>query len=214
MPWRLPAWPCLILPFAVNLKRFLALDLVFILGILRLLLRRRLGFLGRVAFVNRHGMPLRRAVRIRRAVIREAGRFASARAERQTEAMKIPRPLLHGLRLADRILFVPALLLVIWGELTGNQPAFLDFLQDANDKLLHFIAYFGLAAMAAAALKSRRAVVLAGFALIALGAVLEIVQGFTGRDMSLFDELANTMGVVVGSIAARAIVEPLLRRLD
>src|SRR5437868_8115152 len=35
MPWRLPAWPCLSLPFAVNLKRFLAPDLVFSLGILR-----------------------------------------------------------------------------------------------------------------------------------------------------------------------------------
>src|ERR1700730_7416746 len=35
MPWRLPAWAGLSLPFAVNLKRFLALDFVFILGILR-----------------------------------------------------------------------------------------------------------------------------------------------------------------------------------
>src|SRR6056297_2050816 len=33
MPWRLPAWPALILPLAVNLNRFLQLDLVFILGI-------------------------------------------------------------------------------------------------------------------------------------------------------------------------------------
>ena len=33
MPWRLPAWPALILPEAVTLKRFLAPDLVFILGI-------------------------------------------------------------------------------------------------------------------------------------------------------------------------------------
>src|SRR5471030_744226 len=32
--WRLPTWWVLILPFAVNLKRFLAPDLVFILGIL------------------------------------------------------------------------------------------------------------------------------------------------------------------------------------
>jgi len=33
MPWRLPAWPDLILPEAVTLKRFFAPDLVFILGI-------------------------------------------------------------------------------------------------------------------------------------------------------------------------------------
>lgn len=33
MPCCLPAWPAFTLPEAVNLKRFLALDLVFILGI-------------------------------------------------------------------------------------------------------------------------------------------------------------------------------------
>jgi hypothetical protein len=32
--WRLPAWPALTLPDAVNLKRFLTPALVFILGIL------------------------------------------------------------------------------------------------------------------------------------------------------------------------------------
>ncbi len=33
MPWRFPAEPDITLPVAVTLKRFLALDLVFILGI-------------------------------------------------------------------------------------------------------------------------------------------------------------------------------------
>src|SRR5690606_37129963 len=33
MPWRLPAWPALTSPEAVTLKRFFALDLVFILGL-------------------------------------------------------------------------------------------------------------------------------------------------------------------------------------
>ena len=32
MPWRLPDWPCLILPEAVKRKRFLAPDFVFNLG--------------------------------------------------------------------------------------------------------------------------------------------------------------------------------------
>src|SRR5579862_4650148 len=35
IPWRLPAWPCLSLPLAVNFRRFLAPDFVFSLGILR-----------------------------------------------------------------------------------------------------------------------------------------------------------------------------------
>src|SRR5579863_3965124 len=33
MPWRLPRWACITLPVAVILKRFLAPDLVFSLGI-------------------------------------------------------------------------------------------------------------------------------------------------------------------------------------
>src|SRR3954454_16642545 len=33
MPWRLPRWACITLPVAVTLKRFLAPDLVFNLGI-------------------------------------------------------------------------------------------------------------------------------------------------------------------------------------
>src|SRR5271165_5418542 len=37
IPCRLPTWPSFTLPVAVSLKRFLAPDLVFILGILRLL---------------------------------------------------------------------------------------------------------------------------------------------------------------------------------
>src|ERR1700723_4015689 len=55
--WRLPTWWVLILPLAVNLKRFLAPDLVFILGILL-----SSGSLkGSGAFMGRHGMPCRAA---------------------------------------------------------------------------------------------------------------------------------------------------------
>ncbi len=48
MPWRLPACPALILPEAVVLNRFLAEDLVFILGILLSPFK---------ALLSRHGMP-------------------------------------------------------------------------------------------------------------------------------------------------------------
>jgi VanZ family protein len=124
--------------------------------------------------------------------------------------MKIPRPWLHAARIADVILFYPALLLVIWGELTPR-PA--EVIEGYNDKLLHFIAYFGLAAIAAIAVRRRKAAILAALGLIVLGGILEIIQGFVGRDMSLYDEFANTLGVVVGGFAARSIVEPLRRRL-
>src|SRR5262245_4087123 len=59
MPWRLPVWPCLILPLAVKRKRFLAPDLVFSLGI-SLSCSRGQGPAARV--VNRLGMPFRRPV--------------------------------------------------------------------------------------------------------------------------------------------------------
>ena len=125
--------------------------------------------------------------------------------------MKIPRPWLHAARVIDSILFYPALGVVIWGEIAPHPAP--DLTQNANDKGLHFIAYFGLAWLAAAAVTRRADAVRAGLALILLGGLLEIVQGFTGRDMSVYDEVANTIGVVMGGFAARAMVESLRRRL-
>jgi asparagine N-glycosylation enzyme membrane subunit Stt3 len=147
-------------------------------------------------------------------VIREAQGFASAGQIGHLPTMKLPRPLLHAARIADKILFYPALALVIWGELTGTELQALGFFGELSDKALHAIAYFGLAAMAAAGFKSRWTVVLAALGLIVLGGALEIVQGFTGRDMSFYDELANTAGVVAGAILARAIIEPLRNRFE
>jgi len=34
--------------------------------------------------------------------------------------------------------------------------------------------------------------------LVLMGGALEIIQGFTGRDADIFDELANTIGVLSG----------------
>src|SRR4051812_50161270 len=56
--WRLPATPCLILPVAVSLKRFLTPLLVFSLGIFVSL--RALG----ATVLNSHGSPCGRAVRL------------------------------------------------------------------------------------------------------------------------------------------------------
>ena len=124
--------------------------------------------------------------------------------------MKIPRLFLHAVRVAHAVLFYPALLVVIWGELMPQpQPE----LAGQSDKVLHFIAYFGLSWLAAAALRDRATAMRAGLALILLGGVLEILQGLVGRDMSVYDEIANTIGVFVGGFAARAVVESLRRRL-
>jgi VanZ family protein len=124
--------------------------------------------------------------------------------------MKLDRPLLHNARIADAILFWPAVTLVIWGEIFG--PASPPLLESVNDKVLHCFSYFVLAAMASAALKRRGPAILAVIGIIILGGVLEIIQGYVGRDMSLYDELANTAGAIPGGIIARIVVEPLRRR--
>jgi len=98
-------------------------------------------------------------------------------------------------------LFWPALALVAWGELTPHPPEL-----HAPDKLLHFLAYFGLAGIASTALTHRRAVVIAVLGLIALGGALEILQMFTGRDAEWLDEAANTLGAILGGLAGLALL--------
>jgi len=92
-------------------------------------------------------------------------------------------------------LFWPALILVVWGELTPHPPRL-----DAPDKLLHFLAYFGLSGIATTALGRGRVVLAIVLGLIALGGALEILQIFTGRDAEWLDEAANAAGAVLGAL--------------
>jgi VanZ family protein len=108
-------------------------------------------------------------------------------------------PLVITLSRAALVLLWPALALVMWGELTPHPP---DVLPGASDKLLHFIAYFGLAALATLAFRKPRVVLIAVISLIALGGALEILQSFTGRDAEWLDEVANTAGALLGALAA------------
>src|SRR5215470_9418568 len=75
MPWRLRVWPCLTLPFAVNLKRFLAPDFVFSLGISRLLLAKN-GRLSSRSEPPRHALLASDGSSKRGGVILERQRFA------------------------------------------------------------------------------------------------------------------------------------------
>ena len=126
--------------------------------------------------------------------------------------MKLSRPFLHTARIAVAVLFWPVLAFVVWGEVLA--PEDVPVIRDINDKILHINAYFILAAMAAATLKKRRTALAAGLGLILMGGVLEIVQGVIGRDMSIYDELANAGGVILGGTLARIVIEPLLSRFD
>jgi VanZ family protein len=93
-------------------------------------------------------------------------------------------------------LFWPGVALIAWGELTPNPPDLSAIL--AWDKAQHFIAYFGLAAMATMALGLNRRLAWAILGVILLSGGLEILQGFTGRDPDIFDFAANTTGALAG----------------
>jgi VanZ family protein len=114
--------------------------------------------------------------------------------------------LLRLLRQTMRWLFLPALAVVIWGELKPSAQG-----PEGWDKVLHFIAYFGLTGIAAVALGRTRAAVWAALALAVFGGILEIVQGYVGRDAEWGDELANILGVCAG-LAAGLLTVALLRR--
>lgn len=103
------------------------------------------------------------------------------------------------------ILFWPAVAVVVWGELSKNQDA--TALEGLFwDKSLHFTAYFGLSGMVCLALKEPRRVFVAAISLILFAGALEILQGYTGRDADIYDEVANTLGVVTGSLLGYAVI--------
>jgi VanZ family protein len=109
------------------------------------------------------------------------------------------KTLFRFLRLLAVWLFWPGVALIAWGELTPHPPQAAELIWD---KAEHFTAYFGLAAMATLALGLRRALAWALLGVIALGGLLEILQGMLGRDMELGDFIANTIGAVAGLCVA------------
>ncbi|HEY8697342.1 MAG TPA: VanZ family protein [Rhizomicrobium sp.] len=111
------------------------------------------------------------------------------------------------LRMGAAWLFPLALAVVVWGELKPSAHG-----PEGWDKVLHFLAYFGLAGLATVTFGRLRAALWAGLALAAFGGVLEIVQGFVGRDAEWGDELANIIGVCAGLTAGLAFLA-LMRRL-
>jgi VanZ family protein len=105
-----------------------------------------------------------------------------------------------------------ALLLVVVVELL---PALLlPQLPEGGDKLEHLLGY-GTLAFAAVQLFERRALWRVGLGLAALGMALEIAQGTltTTRSFDLADELANTVGVLLGLATAFTPLRDLLPRV-
>ncbi|MDB5736038.1 MAG: hypothetical protein JWP16_877 [Alphaproteobacteria bacterium] len=110
---------------------------------------------------------------------------------------------LPWVRRAGLWLFLPALAVVAWGELTPHPPHIADEVF-GWDKAEHFTAYFGLALLASLAWGLRRSVLLVLLGVIALGGALEILQSFTGRDAEWLDEFANSLGAMAGTALACA----------
>jgi VanZ family protein len=72
------------------------------------------------------------------------------------------------------------------------------------DNIGHFLAYTGMAVLACLTFNSGIARVSALFFAIALGVALEWGQSFVpGRDMSLLDGVANSLGVLSGTVLFR-----------
>ena len=69
------------------------------------------------------------------------------------------------------------------------------------DKIAHFLAYAVMAVLALSGFRSRLFRPTALFCAVGLGTLLEWAQSFVpGRDMSLIDGIANTLGVFSGSL--------------
>jgi hypothetical protein len=109
----------------------------------------------------------------------------------------------HWLALVRRAafyLFWPVLALVIWDALTPGIGV-----PGMSDKVEHFLAFGCLGGLAGLVGKRRYAPWML-IMLIALGGILEIVQGFIGRDASWRDEIANSLGAIAGMLVATGLI--------
>ena len=81
------------------------------------------------------------------------------------------------------------------------------------DKVGHYFAYAGLAVLVCLNLEWTHARVAGLIGAVVLGALLEGAQSFVpGRDMSLVDGAANTLGVLSGAVIFRLREGDLRRR--
>jgi VanZ family protein len=111
---------------------------------------------------------------------------------------------LKFLRLLSLWLFWPGVALIVWGELTPQPPHLEGLL--SWDKLDHFVAYFGLAAMATTITGLRPRLIWLIGGIILFSGMLELVQAVMGRDAELLDLAANSAGALSGLLTAATIL--------
>jgi VanZ family protein len=109
---------------------------------------------------------------------------------------------LPWMRRIGKVMFLPAVMVVVWGELTPHPPKLAG--PWIWDKLDHFTAYFGLALLATLGWGLKRSLALVYLGVVALGGMLEIIQTLVGRDGEWGDFLANDLGALLGLALAAA----------
>lgn len=78
----------------------------------------------------------------------------------------------------------------------------LNFTQYVSDKTMHFAAYAGWAAVACATPRGRDRMALYAGIIFATGLAIEFIQPNMGRDKSMLDVLANSLGIAAGILVA------------
>jgi VanZ family protein len=103
----------------------------------------------------------------------------------------------------QRILRFGAWLLAIAAVIAGSlSPDLRPPSGGVIDKFQHTGAYLVLSGLAMAAFVDQRRRVLALVFLFLLGGAIELAQGyFGGREASAFDQLANSLGILLGAVA-------------
>lgn len=117
---------------------------------------------------------------------------------------KTRRYIIHFIRTT----WLVCLLFVSIGSITPGTPHFQQFL--ANDKLLHLIAYAGLAFLPPIFLESPRLHYRCAIFLVLWGILMEGIQGLTPtRTASFADILADVAGVALGTWLGRLAAKRL-----
>ena len=106
-------------------------------------------------------------------------------------------------RRLSRIAFLVCLLAVFYLAL-APKPVFTGA---DSDKVNHILAFFTLAALLRLGWPRQR-LAIALSALVGLGALIEVLQYFVGRDAAFGDLLADTVGLLLGAAAARIFAQP------
>jgi VanZ family protein len=93
-----------------------------------------------------------------------------------------------GQSLLNIILITSTILLIIAGSFYNLQK----YIPIKNDKTIHFIAYFILSTLFTPYLSNLNIFIF----LFILGASIEVIQPLAGRKCCVYDQLANTSGII------------------